>query len=235
MAIARVQSAKIDTDATGTTQACAYGSNVTAGNFLIAAFGWATFAATDPDTPTSIVDTLGNTWTQLRLGWESNIQTHFGIWYAKNILGGANTLTFTLPISRQGRALIIAEYSGVHTTAPIDIDSAALVGTTTNGTDGEVSSSVSTTADGCMVMSVIGWGQSTTATAGTGETEVQNTGNGFTTRLQMQEKLQASHAPITSTWTMGTSALKKVSFNLALAPAPAAVALASRSLLGVGA
>src|SRR3990167_8088160 len=115
-------------DAGSTTIAKAFGSNVTAGNLIAVVVG------NEGDVTCTVADTLGNTYTQKTATYDaSNGQKHFQF-YAKDILGGACTVTATLSLSKQYRRLGIMEISGCDTTAPDDGGAAQVQagGTTTD-------------------------------------------------------------------------------------------------------
>jgi len=91
-----------------------------AGNFIIAA----AVAFSNPSYPTaSISDTAGNTWTLATTTQVSNgALPVVYIWYAKNIKGGADTVSATWTSSGGGEEheLVVSEYSGVDTSNPLD-------------------------------------------------------------------------------------------------------------------
>ena len=116
MAIAVVQS-KSNSTASGTSLALAMTSNVTAGNLI--AIAVLSFGSGSPPAPSSITDTLGNTYTNPIDETNGAFTRRCQIWYAKNIAGGANTIT--LNMSGTGSVAAFAwEISGLNTTAPFD-------------------------------------------------------------------------------------------------------------------
>ena len=100
---------------TAASNALAFTSNTTAGDLVVAEVDW-------PNTLTftSIADSQGNTWTQI--GSEilrSNGTRRSRLYYAKNIHGGADTVTATISGSG-GQELFISEYAGLDTVNPFD-------------------------------------------------------------------------------------------------------------------
>src|ERR1700677_2099700 len=95
-----------------------FGANVTAGNliFVVLVDYSPIFGFGSP----TISDTLGNAYTliqDLNFAGEQDVRCY----YAKNILGGACTVTFTDTIGSptdHAITLVCAEYSGLSTTAP---------------------------------------------------------------------------------------------------------------------
>lgn len=93
--------------------ALAYGSNNTVGNLLIAAI----LLEDDTSTVSTIVDSRSNTWTQCAAIKHSTGNGFSGqIFYAKNCVAGANTVTVTP--SAGALTLEIHEYSGYDLSTP---------------------------------------------------------------------------------------------------------------------
>lgn len=111
MAIGFVQSVS-SSPGTGTSFPLAYNSTNTGGNFLYCSVFLQAAATT-----CNVTDSNGNIWTEI----DHRDQGSFSLWhfYAKNCLGGSNTVTVTQGTSVTMR-IIIAEYSGVDTAAPVD-------------------------------------------------------------------------------------------------------------------
>jgi hypothetical protein len=123
MAITRIQDASSSGAAsTKTVTISASGS----GNLLVAIF----VNRDQNTTVTSITDNAGNTYAQASGAYATNFQTTTDIWYAKNSVAGATTVTFNstpAPSFNEGVCTIV-EYSGVDTITPIDA-----IGSTING------------------------------------------------------------------------------------------------------
>jgi len=110
MAIALVQS----TETTSSTT-LAYGSNNTAGNFLLCMRATGAYSTV----PT---DTLSNTWVEVVNGGNN-----WTIYYAANCAGGANTVT----AGGTSQYFTLYEFSGVKTTSPLDVSGQGSEGITT--------------------------------------------------------------------------------------------------------
>jgi chitodextrinase len=103
-------------NSSASSNALAFTANTISGNLLIAEIDW-----TGGSTFTSISDTQGNVWTQI--GTEQNasgVGVKSRLYYAKNIKGGADTVTTIVSGSPSYHELYIHEYSGLSTSNPID-------------------------------------------------------------------------------------------------------------------
>lgn len=108
----------------------------TAGNFLIAVV--MTKATTL--NPVTVADALGNTWipaapAQSQLGWSSTFYSTVQIFYAPNVLGGANTVyasQLTSYDSNSQTGLYLLEYSGVASSYPVDVSAGQPAGSSTS-------------------------------------------------------------------------------------------------------
>lgn len=109
MPIVQVQA--VGNSGTGTTGTCAFTSNVTAGNFIVAHVSSAVAAIT----PT---DTRGHTYLASQAESVVNTNNRTRLYYVANITGGANTVQVTFGSSSKW-ILNIAEYSGIKTTSPL--------------------------------------------------------------------------------------------------------------------
>jgi hypothetical protein len=93
----------------------------TAGNLIVVGF-----QAGGPNegsiTISSMSDNIGNTYAEA--GAARAVDTSQGLmidlWYAKNVLAGANSITITTNASCPGSGAVIWEFSGVDTSAPLD-------------------------------------------------------------------------------------------------------------------
>lgn len=104
MAIVRVQSPVVG-NGSGTTIAKAFGSNVTAGNLMVACF-------TSDKLPTAIASTGAPTWAFLTPFLDSGATQYLSIGYCANAPSGATTVTATFTSAGAFNGIIIAEYSG---------------------------------------------------------------------------------------------------------------------------
>jgi glucose/arabinose dehydrogenase len=104
----------------GTTNALAFGSPNTAGNLIVVYALWS-----NTNTVT-ISDSRGNTYTGAtsRTTWGSNWSAQ--VFYARNVAGGANTVTatFATAVGAFG-AIYLHEYSGVDKVSPLDVSRSA--------------------------------------------------------------------------------------------------------------
>lgn len=107
MAISLVQKNKV-TFATATTYVLAYGSNVTAGNTLLAVS-----YNNGANQTQSVTDTLGNTWTLVDTKQSFTTTNALVCFICQNCLGGANTVTLNPNNGSNSGDLLIFEYNGV--------------------------------------------------------------------------------------------------------------------------
>jgi hypothetical protein len=107
------------------TNATAFDSNNIAGDLIVVVVDWNKLSAS----VSSITDTNGNTYTSAvgPINWNGLAPTYRGqIFYAKNIKGGANTVTVTLSAAATSSfESYIHEYSGADTVSPLDVVSSA--------------------------------------------------------------------------------------------------------------
>ena len=86
------------------------------------------------DTPTSVTDTAGNSYTQAVAHQGAWIMS---AWVAKSITANAsNVVTFNFAVSSPGSSLAALQYSGVDTTAPVDVTAEGSASATTSITSG---------------------------------------------------------------------------------------------------
>lgn len=111
------------------TVAATFDRNTTSGNLIVVGIG------SGAQDISSITDSQGNTYVKARDGvnWSYN-----DIWYAKNITGGACTVTVTLAGSTHA-TVHIYEVTGADTTAPLDV-------TAYNSGDGSTSNTPTVTS-----------------------------------------------------------------------------------------
>jgi hypothetical protein len=113
-------------------------SNNTAGNLIVVSSGWQVQSGT---VTAAVSDSQGNLYATA-VGPIVNLNGSFGpfwnqIWYAKNIKGGANTVTITYSsaLTNAGADIEIHEYSGLDTISPLDV-TASSVGISSSPTSG---------------------------------------------------------------------------------------------------
>ena len=136
MAITLVQSTKkVATGLTASTTQ-AFGSNVTAGSLLtLSQAFWKPGSLPTINTPT---DTLGHTWTPM--GAQLNmVENGLRSYYVANCSAGANTVTVGLSAygANSDVTIVIAEWSGIATTTPLD-QHAGTTGTSTLPNGGNI-------------------------------------------------------------------------------------------------
>lgn len=156
--ISFVQGANI-AGTSATSESLAFTSANTAGNLIIAVL---TITAST-GAPT-FSDTRGNTYTVVSYFVGA---AKIALAYAKNIAGGANTVTATWPGAATGR-MAIHEYAGASVTAPLDTFVTATGTTVPGGSTDNVSVSLTTAANAELLFC---WASvATPVTAGTGFT-----------------------------------------------------------------
>ena len=131
----------------GSSISLAYSSNNAAGNFLALRLT----AVPSSVAISNCTDTRGNTWSPVpnATGGSGGYQA---IRYAKNAIAGANTVTCTLTGSATASVLDIFEKSGVDRTSPLDQSKLTQQVDPGTGTDAVSSGSVTTTADGELIL-----------------------------------------------------------------------------------
>jgi glucose/arabinose dehydrogenase len=146
---------------TGTTTAVPFASNNTAGNLIVAYVIWNNTGAV------SLSDSRGNSYASAgaRTAWGSSWSSQ--VFYAKNVAGGANTVTATFANTLSGWGVVyVHEYSGADKTDPLDVQTAAI------GTSPAMNSgSVTTTRANDLLFS-----------ANASSSDVTAGGTGYTTR-----------------------------------------------------
>lgn len=131
----------------GNSISLAYSSNNTAGNFLALRY----IGTPASVTISNCTDTRGNTWVPVPNA-TGGTGGHQAIRYAKNAIAGANTVTCTLTGSATASVLDIFEKSGVDRTSPLDQSKLTQQVDPGTGTDAVSSGSVTTTADGELIL-----------------------------------------------------------------------------------
>lgn len=192
MAIALVAgSVHTGTGANASSASAAFTSN-TAGNFLVAVIGWNNSGRSF----TSVVDTAGNTWTGVgTLVSSSTALTR--IFFVANCKASAGTNTVTMNIGGGANtAITIAEYSGVATSSPLNVTN-QLTGTTSNP---KLTTGITTTVAGDLIISALEWVGTSALTAGTGFTRESSVLH--TTNVQgMEDQITTATGTFTGDWT----------------------------------
>jgi hypothetical protein len=106
------------TVSSASTESLAFSSNTSAGDIVLVGFDFASGPSFS-----SIADTQGNTFTEVGSQLTTPGGSYSRVYYAKNIKGGADSVTITLSGGATFIKEQIIEYSGVSTTTPIDVQS----------------------------------------------------------------------------------------------------------------
>jgi len=109
-------------------------ANTLAGDLVLFVFD---FGAST--TPSSVTDSQGNIFTPVGTQLASPGGSQNVVYYAKNIKGGADTVTVTIAAKANNLELYLTEYTGIDQTNPIDAQAGA------SGSSGPVSSGNATT------------------------------------------------------------------------------------------
>ncbi len=105
----------------GTTNSLAFNSANTAGNLIVVYVLWSNTGAV------TVSDSKGNAYSSVGTAtkWNNNAFSS-QVFYAKNVLGGANTVTATFATAINGFGIIyLHEYSGMDKVNPLDVSAAA--------------------------------------------------------------------------------------------------------------
>ena len=201
--IAHVQSNGLSDNASLATIAQSFASNVTAGNFIVASISWQPVGGL---TSVTCTDNQGNSYATVNV-WNDATQVRaLAICYAPNAKAGATTVTATIgngAVAMPFRRIIISEYSGVATIAPLEANTGVGGAVATTATDAVTSGAVTTALNGDLIYGAVKDTTSTTTIAA---------GTGFTQRFSLNGKdmavqdLQQSVAgSIASTQTFGAT------------------------------
>jgi sugar lactone lactonase YvrE len=196
-AISFVQVSAKAASATSNSLVLSFPANTLPGDLILVAFDFASGV-----TPSAVTDSQGNIFTAIGNQLTSPGGTASQVYYAKNIKGGADTVTIELSASSDWIEAYLTEYSGANTVSPVDAQAGA------SGSSGTVSSGkATTTAAGDMIYGycVGDW----TCTAGSGSA-ARSTFNGNLIE-DMTAVTAGSYAATGSAndgWTMQMVALK---------------------------
>lgn len=198
MAIVRVQTpAGAFTSAAATTQTNTFGSNVTAGNLIVAAASASTTAG-----PTITFSSTGSpTWVKTNQFFESGASNLFAIGYCQNCPGGATTVTATYSASLSLRCLIVAEYSGAATSSVLD---QSTTGKSTAAVTNPTDDAMVTTANGDLIFVAFSFRNATSpASAGSGYSMIAvDQASGIGADFGAEDIIQASAGSISATFTV---------------------------------
>lgn len=193
MAIAFVQSDYNEGNGSSTTIAQAFGSNVTAGNLLVACL-----CRDGGGNTVSVTDSQGNTWQRDE---QLDSTQHIEIWSTIAGSTGANTVTATFSSGQANRRLAIHEYSGVTTSSWKDVSA----NNHNSSTSTPTSTAVTPNQDNSLFVGAL---TPTTVAVFT----APGAGSGFTEReegpsdgFQSQDFIQGTAASKASTWSLDTA------------------------------
>ena len=187
----------------------AFTNNNTAGNLIVAYVIWNNTGAV------SLSDSRGNAYASAgaRRDMGQSGRWSSQVFYAKNVAGGANTVTATFASALQGGwgTVYLHEYSGVDRTNPFDVQSAAI------GTARAMSTGPVTTSSASLLFS-----------AGASSHRVTAAGPDFTTRStafdnRTMDRISFAAGTYTATMTQDQNQWVQhlVAFKSAAAPGPA--------------
>ena len=181
MAIAKLQNNTTDGGFGGAgTTTCTFPGACTSGSFLVA------LANVGTNQTHTFSDSAGNTWTTIGTIYDSFVDYTVAIGWAQNSSSSTITVTDTHTSgTSKFRWLTVVEFSGVATSSPVDVTSGgkSITPATTTPTD----NSMTTTAAGDLVVSVIGTDGAASCTAGSGFTLLAyTTGSSVGAEFQIQ-------------------------------------------------
>jgi chitodextrinase len=133
-AIASLQTVAKAAPGTASSWSASFPANTAAGDLILVAFDFDTNS-----TPSSVTDAQSNTFIEVGSQLTSPAGSRSRVYYAKNIKGGADTVTVNLSSSSGWIELYLTEYSGADPTNPIDAQAGS------SGNAGAVSSGSATT------------------------------------------------------------------------------------------
>ena len=181
--------------ATTTSTTLAFPSSNAAGNFIAVVIR----GGLSKTQVFTVTDSLGNTYKQAgQIGSNGSAVTS-AIYYAENIKAGANTVTVSMTVAGPVR-LAILEYSGVAASGSLD---ATAVNTTTSTAPG--SGTLTTSANGDLLLAVVATADSDTFAAGTGYTARDFVPAEPNTKLISEDQVQTAAGPASATATLTVS------------------------------
>jgi hypothetical protein len=190
-----IQTAGTSSNVAASSISQSFASSNAAGNLIVVVASWG-----DNPAPTiNVTDTRGNPYIVATSDYDTRNLQGLAIFYAPNILPGANTVTVNFGNPDHYRRIIISEYSGVATASPLDAIAKrqATATTTSNGVN---SSAGTTTTGGDLVFGAVmdDSGSFGNITAGSGFTRRFILNNMDTA---IEDTVQAIPGPIAATFT----------------------------------
>lgn len=206
----------------------AFGSNVTAGNAIGGFIQWTSTSIT----LTSVTDSLGNTYTLIHNPTD-HIVVRSAMFYAVNIAGGADTLTFNFS-SAVTSAQVFHEIGGV-SVSPFDGSTINTQDAPGTGTDAVTSTAITTTAAGDYIFGASSeWSTGSAINVGTGFTTAGYGGNASGGNMRGEYLIQGAAGSVAATFTAPGNAYATSGIMAFKAPAAATGGSNNLSLLGVG-
>jgi hypothetical protein len=152
----------------------------------------------------SISDTNGNSYAEAAAQTQTADGHQTRLFYAKNIAGGANTVTAAFSGTNGHPWLAIAEYSGLSTAAPLDT-SAHAAGSSSSPSSG---AAPATSTANELVVGGLGLPSSTSATvtAGSGYALVAQDSTTGASRAAFEERIVSASAAYAGTFVLSASA-----------------------------
>jgi hypothetical protein len=190
-AITLTQHANINTS--GTSAAVAFPSNNVAGNFIAVAVRAFLINQT-----ITVSDSRGNVYQQA-VKFNNNADDTVALYYAQNIVAGANTVTVAVGASATIRFAVL-EYAGVAASNALDVTA-----TSTLSGVSPTSGTATTTASGDLLIGVFSAGGDATFTAGSGYTIREAVPAAPATRAMVEDKIQTAAGPDSATAALGAS------------------------------
>lgn len=174
-----------------------FGSSVTTGNMIVVTIGDDGGA---PGIVSNVTDTQGNTYTKIL---ESSTTATLGMWYAKNVTGGASFhIIVTWNNVDAGRCSFSAqEFSGCDTTAPLD-KSTSGTGTSTAPSSGNTA--VLSQSNELVVGGVVHGGATSAISLGSGYTNL-NTVNVANAAQAQESKVVVANTAVSATFAIVAS------------------------------
>jgi glucose/arabinose dehydrogenase/uncharacterized protein YjdB len=205
----------------GSSLAVSLSGNTSAGNLLVVGVDW------EVANLVSLTDGQGNTFTQIGTDGLTPNGTKARLYYARNIRGGAETVTVTMSGSDPVLQLYVAEYAGADLTNPLDVT------VKSSGSGSAVSSGavVTTTANDQLVAFCVSNG---TCSTGSGYTaRSTHSGNLLEDRVAATPGSYTATATSNSGWAMILAAFRPQG-GIVVPPAPVASVTVTPATASVG-
>ena len=191
-----VQKAGTTSDARISSISRAFASPNVSGDLIVVAVSWG-------DRPENVVvsDVAGNTYFLAASGYDPNNTEGLATFYAFNVHAGPNTVTARFSQADGYRRLIIAEYSGIATSAPLD-GAAKNQGTASTATNHVTSGMGTTSSNGDLIFGVV--------MDDSGNFGTISPGSNFNLRVALnntdtasEDAVQSAAGPVAATFTFG--------------------------------